>query len=118
MTPDIQDYANYNRIKAAGDFGLLADGQAGTGDPDSTLRQGYYTGGGRNYGKYSNAQVDALIDKQSAEPDLDKRRQMVWQIERYLAEDGGRPIIFHPHAAHCWYPDVKGFTVMVNKSCN
>ena|SRR5437764_8197462 len=44
----------------------------------------------------------------------EKRRQIVWQIEKYLAEDGGRSIIFHPRFVTCSYPEVKGITVGVN----
>jgi hypothetical protein len=36
------------------------------------------------------------------------------QIEKCLAEDGGRPIIFHPRSATCSYPEVKGITGGVN----
>jgi peptide/nickel transport system substrate-binding protein len=62
--------------------------------------------------------VVALIDRQSAEPDVDKRRQMVWQIERYLAEDASRPIIFHPRTVTCGYAHVQGLTVGVNSPYN
>ena len=48
----------------------------------------------------------------------EKRRQIVWQIEKRLAEDGGRPIIFHPLSATCSYPEVKGITVGVNSPYN
>jgi len=34
-----------------------------------------------------------LIDRQSSEVDQEKRKQLVWQIERKLAEDDARPII-------------------------
>jgi hypothetical protein len=47
----------------------------------------------------------------SAETDAEKRRQIVRQIEKYLAEDGGRPIVFHPCSASRSYPEVKGITV-------
>jgi len=29
------------------------------------------------------------------EPDPEKRRQLVWQIERKLAEDDARPVLLH-----------------------
>jgi hypothetical protein len=32
--------------------------------------------------------VDKLIDRQSSEADQEKRKQLVWEIERNLAEDG------------------------------
>jgi len=39
-------------------------------------------------------------------------------IERKLAEDGARPIIFHNRAGICWQPYVKGMTFMVNSLFN
>jgi peptide/nickel transport system substrate-binding protein len=47
-----------------------------------------------NYTGYCNPEVDGLIDRQSIEADQAKRRQVIWEIERKLAEDGARPIIF------------------------
>jgi peptide/nickel transport system substrate-binding protein len=92
--------------------------ESGLDDPDQNFYENYSCKSERNYTGYCSPETDALIDQQSAEPDGDKRRQIVWQIERRLAEDGGRPIIFHPKAVHCMYPDVKGFTVMVNSNYN
>jgi peptide/nickel transport system substrate-binding protein len=43
--------------------------------------------------------TDGLVDQQSAESDINKRRQLVWEIERKLAEDDARPILFYPAAA-------------------
>jgi len=42
----------------------------------------------------------------------------VWEIERKLAEDGARPIIFYDRRATCWQPRVKGLTLMVNSLFN
>jgi len=36
-----------------------------------------------------------LIDRQSSEPDQEKRKQLVWEIERKLAEDGARVILYY-----------------------
>jgi peptide/nickel transport system substrate-binding protein len=75
-------------------------------------------GADRNYTGYCNPETDKLIDQQSLQSDPQKRRQLVWQIERQLAEDGARPMLFFPRSATCWYPQVKGFTVMVNSNFN
>jgi len=48
------------------------------------------------------------------EADPEKRRRLVWQIERKLVEDDARPVLFHPRAALCNQPWVKGMTQMVN----
>jgi peptide/nickel transport system substrate-binding protein len=90
----------------------------GTGDPDQTLYNVYGCGGDLNYNRYCNAEVDQLIDRQSVEVDPEKRKTIVWQIEKILAEDGARPIIFFDRRATCWQPQVKGFTIMINSIFN
>jgi peptide/nickel transport system substrate-binding protein len=92
--------------------------ETGLDDPDQMFYENYSCGSERNYTGYCNPEVDKLIDEQSAETDFEKRRQIVWRIERYLAEDGGRPIIFHPRSVTCSYPQVKGITVGVNSPYN
>ena len=42
----------------------------------------------------------------------------MWEIERKLAEDGARPIIFYNRSPTCWQPQVKGLTMMVNSIFN
>src|SRR5262249_40195632 len=34
-----------------------------------------------------------------------KRKKLIWEIERKLAEDGARPIIFYNRFAYCWQPE-------------
>ena len=90
----------------------------GSGDPDLSLNVIYRCGGELNYNGYCSPEVDKLIDQQSIEADTQRRRQLVWEIERKLAEDGARPIIFYDRRATCWQPHVKGWTVMVNSIFN
>ena len=59
-----------------------------------------------------------MIEQQSMETDEQRRRQQVWALERKLAEDAGRPIIFYASNASCWRPTVKGLTLMVNSVFN
>jgi len=92
---------------------------AGSGpDPDQVLHLLYGCGGELNYNGYCSPEVDKLIDRQSIEADQGKRKQLVWAIERKLAEDGARPIIFYDRRATCWNPHVKGLTLMVNSLFN
>jgi peptide/nickel transport system substrate-binding protein len=86
----------------------------GLDDPDVNLYENYSCDSERNYTHYCNKDVDALIDKQSVETDKDKRRGIVWEIERKLAEDLARPIIYHDRAATCWQPNLKGFVLHHN----
>jgi peptide/nickel transport system substrate-binding protein len=87
-------------------------------DPDVAFYENYVCGAARNYTGYCNPQIDKLIDKQSAESDFQKRKKLVWEIERRLAMDDARPILFYTRAANCRAPQVKGLTTMVNSIYN
>jgi len=87
-------------------------------DPDQIFYESYVCKSPRNYTGYCNPEVEALIDQQSIESDLEKRKQIVWQIERKMVEDVVRPVIYHMRAATCWQPQVKNLTQMVNSAYN
>jgi peptide/nickel transport system substrate-binding protein len=87
-------------------------------DPDVAFYENYACGTQRNYTGYCNREVDKLIDRQSAEPNAQKRKTIVWDIERKLIEDDARPILFYTRAANCRQPYVKGLTTMVNSIYN
>jgi peptide/nickel transport system substrate-binding protein len=87
-------------------------------DPDQQFYENYVCTAERNYTGYCSPEVDQLVDRQSAESDKEKRKRLVWEIERRLAQDGARPVIFYPRQATCWHPHVKGMTMMVNSIYN
>jgi peptide/nickel transport system substrate-binding protein len=90
----------------------------GAADPDETFPLVYSCGSEFNRDHYCNPAVDKLIEQQSIEADQAKRKQLVWQIERKLAEDSARPIIFYSRGGTCRQPEVKGLTLMVNSIFN
>ena len=83
-------------------------------DPDPILDLFYGCGSGFNWDGYCNHDVDKLIEQQSTEGDPVRRKQILWEIERKLAEEDVRPIIFYPSFSACTRPYVKGQTVMSN----
>jgi len=87
-------------------------------DPDALLYENYACGGIGNYGGYCNPEVDKLIDQQSVEPDPEKRKHLVWEIEKKLIEDVAKPLIMFNKGAACWQKPVKNLTVMVNSIYN
>jgi peptide/nickel transport system substrate-binding protein len=101
------------------DYTIAINGtESGVDDPDQQFYENFVCGAVRNYTGYCNPDVDKLIDQQSAESDREKRKQLVWEIERRLAEDGARPIIFYPRGGTCSQSYVKGLTTMVNSIYN
>ena len=87
-------------------------------DPDALLYENYTCGGIGNYGGYCNPDIDKLIDQQSTQSDQEKRKQLVWEIERRLTEDVAKPLIYFGKGATCWQPPVKNETVMANSIYN
>jgi peptide/nickel transport system substrate-binding protein len=87
-------------------------------DPDALLYENYACGGVGNYNGYCNPEVDKLIDQQSMEPDQEKRKHLVWQIEEKLTEDGAKPLIFFNKGGICWQPALKNLTPIDNSIYN
>ena len=87
---------------------------AGLDDPDVNFYENYACGSERNYTKYCNPEVDKLIDEQSQETEVAKRRKLVWEVERRLAEDVARPIIMQNVTGLCWQPHLRGFVLHHN----
>jgi peptide/nickel transport system substrate-binding protein len=78
-------------------------------DPDVTLVENFACGSNMNASKYCSDEVEQLLITQSHERDQEKRRAIVWEIEKKLADDVARPMIMHGRAAQCWQPYVKGY---------
>jgi peptide/nickel transport system substrate-binding protein len=87
-------------------------------DPNPILDLFYGCGSSVNWDGYCNHDVDKLIEQQSMEGDPARRKQILWQIERKLAEEDARPIIFSADGGGCMRPYVKGQVVMVNSIFN
>ena len=62
-------------------------------DPDGNMIESYSCESERNYTQYCNAEVDRLLAAQSSELDKEKRKKLVWDIERLLVDDAARPSV-------------------------
>ena len=76
------------------------------------------TGAARNYAGYSDPEIDKLIDQQSMEADPEKRKEIVWQIERRLAEAAFRPVHLLPGRRGLLAALGQGLTMMTNSIYN
>jgi peptide/nickel transport system substrate-binding protein len=90
----------------------------GLDDPDQTLYENFTCGAEGNYDGYCSSELDKMVDRQSREFDQAKRKELVWAVEKKLAEDAARPIIYHSRSGTCWKPYVKGYTPMINSIYN
>jgi peptide/nickel transport system substrate-binding protein len=90
----------------------------GIDDPDQAFYENFGCGSERNYTHYCNKDLQALFDKQSVETDVQKRKKLVWEIDKKIQEDVARPILMHARTGTCWKPYVKNMTIMNNSAYN
>jgi len=116
---DLIDTANYFPRLARKDYQLAVDvATGGLDDPDQKFYENYVCGAERNYTGYCDPETDRLIDAQSLEADPDKRRRLVWEIERRLAVDASRPVLLYSRFASCKQPRLKDLVTMTNSRFN
>jgi peptide/nickel transport system substrate-binding protein len=96
----------------------LENGGSAVDDPDQQFYENYSCGAERNLNGYCNPELEKLFERQSIEADQQTRKQLVWEIDRKLQEDGARPIIYHLRGATCRQPRLKGLTTMSNSIYN
>jgi peptide/nickel transport system substrate-binding protein len=82
--------------------------------PDAQINQYHYTNASRNYARFSDARLDSLMDQQSQEFDTDRRRQIVFDIQRELINNpsgfiwvGSRTEVaaYRNYYKGVWYPN-------------
>ena len=88
-----QETALYYTSMSNGDFDLAGHaGYIGGFDPDFILYEYFYSGSDRNYGRYSNPELDIIIDQQSVELDREARRELAWQAGEIVLRDQVRSL--------------------------
>ncbi|MBI2906932.1 MAG: hypothetical protein HYX92_04685 [Chloroflexi bacterium] len=80
--------ATYDDTLMRGAFDAHTHGTAtALEDPDLRYGENYVTGGGRNYGKYTNLRIDELYEKQSRALDVAERKKIVREMLMILNQD-------------------------------
>ena len=115
---ELIDTTNYFPRIRRKDFTIGLSLQASGPDPDSVLDLFYRCGSNLNWDGYCNSEVDQMIEQQSREGDAQRRKQLLWAIEKKLAEEVARPMIFYAPGGACWQPYVKGVTLMTTSIFN
>lgn len=89
VEPEIKLYpsASWEAVRANGEFDYYVGGHATGGeDPDNSFGSTYRTGGGRNYGKMSDPQLDQMIARQRTLFDEQERKKAVRETVQYMID--------------------------------
>lgn len=76
--------------------------------PDAQLNLYHKTGASRNYADLSDPKLDEMLDAQSREFDVNKRKQLVLEIQRYLIQNPGQVWVGSRTEATAYKNYVKG----------
>lgn len=90
------EFASSLQAAARGDFEAYLLAWSGRTDPDGNLWSFVHSRGPQNDGRYSNPEVDRLLDAARVESDVEKRVALYEQMYRhYLLKDQGRIYLWH-----------------------
>jgi peptide/nickel transport system substrate-binding protein len=105
----IQDWRNSN-------FEAFVSQNGGAPDPDDYLFRTFRTGGSTNVFKYSNAEVDKLLDAARADLNAASRKASYASVQKLLACDGPAAFMTYGQLFTATRDNIKGFDIIANRS--
>ena len=98
----------YRDLEVSGDYLWGLSGAAyDFDDPIDVFGQSYITNGGRWYQRQSVPEIDRLYELQKFESDLEKRKELVWQMDEIAMNESGWIMLQWWDFHHLKWPYVK-----------
>ncbi len=106
----VEVYESVSEQQKNGNFDLLLVSftMVPTGDPQYFADIAFRTGGSSNYGGYSNAEVDNLINELDEEFDEARRTELAKEIQQRIINDAGFIVIGHSKYYYVMGENLKG----------
>jgi peptide/nickel transport system substrate-binding protein len=105
----VQDWRNSN-------FDAFVSTNAGSVDPDDYFYRTFRTGGSTNVFKYSNPEVDRLLDSARTEREQPARRASYNRVQQLLACNGPAAFMTYGQLFTAMRSNVQGFDIVANRS--
>jgi peptide/nickel transport system substrate-binding protein len=105
----IQDWRNSN-------FDMFASLNAGNADPDEYFYRTFRTGGSTNVFKYSDQEIDQLLDSARTQQDQAVRKAAYDKVQRKLACSGPAVHVSYGTLFSAMRDKLQGYEVMPNRS--
>jgi peptide/nickel transport system substrate-binding protein len=93
-------------------FDAAAGGWSGRIDPDGNMYAWFHTGGSFNDGRYSNPQVDQLLEQGRATTDQAKRKQLYQEAQKILVGDAAYVFTTDPTVPQISSKKVQNFNLI------
>ena len=106
----IQEYGAYVATTAQGKFEGLVRGPYGIAwEPDSPLYRSHASDSSWNTGHVNDATITAMLRQQRRTRDLEARKQLIYDIQRYAAEQQYYVYLHAGMTTGSWQPYVKNY---------
>jgi peptide/nickel transport system substrate-binding protein len=106
----LQEYGAYVATTAQGKFEGLVRGPYGIAwEPDSPLYRSHASDSSWNTGHVNDATITAMLKKQRRTKDLEARKKLIYDIQRYVAEQQYYVYLHSSMTTGSWQPYVKNY---------
>jgi len=106
----LQEYGAYVATTAQGKFEGLVRGPYGIAwEPDSPLYRSHASDSSWNTGHVNDATITAMLKEQRRTKDLDARKKLIYDIQRYAAEQQYYVYLHSSMITGSWQPYVKNY---------
>jgi len=107
----LQEYGAYQATTGQGKFEGMAMGPYGVGlEPDSALYGPYTPDRPRNRGHVNDPKLAAMVKEQRRIKDLEARKQLIYEIQRYAAEQQNYIYLSSQVITSSWQPYMKNYS--------
>ena len=118
ITVDIRtvDMATWLDEQNSGNFDMLMMGWLGNIDPDDFYYAQHHTDGANNAQKYSNPEVDRLLEAGRRQIDENARRDDYARAATLIADDVSYLYLYNPSVIQAWSTDLTGYDARRDKA--
>ena len=103
------DFATWLDEQNTGNFDMLMMGWLGNIDPDDFYYAQHHTDGTSNAQKFSDPEVDRLLDAGRVETDRDARQDDYAQAATLIADEVSYIYLYNPSVIQAWNTDLSGY---------
>lgn len=111
ITLDIRtvDFATWLDEQNNGNFDMLMMGWLGNIDPDDFYYAQHHTNGTSNAQKFSDPEVDRLLDRGRVETDREARRDVYARAATIIADEVSYIFLYNPSVIQAWSNNLSGY---------
>ena len=110
------DFATWLDEQNSGHFDMLMMGWLGNIDPDDFYYAQHHTNGTSNAQKFSNPEVDKLLDAGRVETNQDARAAIYRRAATIIADEGSYIYLYNPSVIQAWNKDMSGYEARRDKA--